>query len=218
MLGVWSILALVWAGEGDPASWSPGMPADRDGDGLSDHEEVYVWATDPDRADSDGDGLADGFELWRTGSDGRPAPLDPLQRDTDHDGLGDGMELALGCDPASADTDGDGLTDGEEVEGHGWTASDPRYADTDEDGLSDAAEVRVYETDPRRADTDGDGRWDGAEVEAGSDPRRPDVFGSRDPLERSADPERAVTGCRHVGAEGLGWWAVLWALARRRRS
>ena len=33
---------------------------DRDGDGLSDFQEVHKYRTDPDRADSDGDGIPDG--------------------------------------------------------------------------------------------------------------------------------------------------------------
>src|SRR5262249_26884123 len=37
--------------------------SDRDGDGLSDFQEVHKYLTDPDRADTDGDGIPDGD--WR---------------------------------------------------------------------------------------------------------------------------------------------------------
>ncbi|MCU0863622.1 MAG: hypothetical protein MUC36_07530 [Planctomycetes bacterium] len=38
---------------------------DRDGDGLSDFQEIHKYRTDPDRADSDGDGVPDGDWLER---------------------------------------------------------------------------------------------------------------------------------------------------------
>lgn len=37
--------------------------ADTDGDGLSDGDEVHVYATDPAKADTDGDGYSDGTEV-----------------------------------------------------------------------------------------------------------------------------------------------------------
>jgi hypothetical protein len=36
---------------------------DIDGDGLGDHEEVYIYGTDPLLFDTDGDGLSDGTEI-----------------------------------------------------------------------------------------------------------------------------------------------------------
>ncbi|MBC2596128.1 hypothetical protein H5P28_17810 [Ruficoccus amylovorans] len=33
---------------------------DSDGDGISDHDEIYIWGTSPDNADTDGDGKPDG--------------------------------------------------------------------------------------------------------------------------------------------------------------
>ena len=92
--------------------------SDRDGDGLSDDDELAL-GTDPDQADSDGDGLADGEEV--------ALGTDPIQADTDGDGLADGEEVALGTDPMQADSDGDGLSDGDEVS----QGSDPLQADAD---------------------------------------------------------------------------------------
>ncbi|MFH1145453.1 MAG: hypothetical protein V1707_00610 [bacterium] len=37
--------------------------SDRDGDTLSDYDEVYVWKTNPDNPDTDGDGYTDGLEV-----------------------------------------------------------------------------------------------------------------------------------------------------------
>ena len=127
--------------------------SDRDGDGLSDDDELAL-GTDPDQADSDGDGLADGEEV--------ALGTDPIQADTDGDGLADGEEVALGTDPMQADSDGDGLSDGDEVS----QGSDPLQADaddTDGDGLADADEA-IYGTSPTMADTDYDGVNDADEA------------------------------------------------------
>lgn len=52
---------------------------DRDGDGISNVDEVTVYHTDPGLADTDGDGLGDGEDA------------DPLDPDADGDGIPDGM-------------------------------------------------------------------------------------------------------------------------------
>ena len=49
-------------------------PVDSDGDGLSDHDETYIWGTSNDVSDSDGDGVPDG-------------------RDSDGDGVEDGEDM-----------------------------------------------------------------------------------------------------------------------------
>ncbi len=67
---------------------------DRDGDGLSDDDEL-ANGTDPDNPDTDGDGLSDGDELL--------AGSDPLNPDTDGDGILDGDEALLGTDPTVPD-------------------------------------------------------------------------------------------------------------------
>lgn len=90
---------------------------DRDGDGLSDREELYEWGTDPDRADSDFDGAFDGEEIFDLGTD-------PWVADSDGDGLYDGEEAYdYFTNPLDADTDGDGFSDGAEAL-RGW---DPLY-------------------------------------------------------------------------------------------
>ncbi len=109
-------------------------PADTDGDGLTDDDEVNVYGTDPNLADTDGDGLDDGDEVGVHGTD-------PNLADSDGDGLDDGAEVNVhGTDPNEADTDGDVLTDGDEVNGHGTDPNDP---DSDGDFADDGAEVRA---------------------------------------------------------------------------
>ena len=140
---------------------------DTDGDGLSDHAELFVHDTDPFNpdSDSDGDGLSDGDEFNVHGTD-------PFNPDTDFDELEDGAEVALGTDPFNPDTDGDGLEDGDEVF---FFLTDPLNPDTDGDGLSDGDEFFLHGTDPTDPDPDGDGLEDGAEVALGTDPFDPDT-------------------------------------------
>lgn len=103
---------LVWTwGARVPEDYSAvGGPSDRDGDGLSDADEVDRYGTDPDNPDTDGDGLTDGQEIltYKT---------DPLNPDTDWDGLTDGKDevLKYGTDPTKRDTDNGGVADGHEV-------------------------------------------------------------------------------------------------------
>lgn len=67
------------------------LPADTDGDGLTDEEEAQ-YNTDPSLADTDQDGLFDREEIvtWKT---------DPLNADTDGDSYLDGEEVKNGFDP-----------------------------------------------------------------------------------------------------------------------
>ena len=142
---------------------------DRDGDGLSTLEEVFVHGTDPGSADSDDDGLPDPDEIL--------AGTDPWKPDTDGDGVPDGDEALAGTDPLLADTDGDGLDDFEELFLHG---PDPLLPDMDGDGISDGDEMSCG-TDPRRADSDGDGLDDAAEADQGTAPWNPDTDGAGAP-------------------------------------
>jgi hypothetical protein len=141
--------------------------SDRDGDGLSDEEEI-ARGTNPDNPDTDGDGLLDGFEV-RNGFN----PLvggDDVQ-DPDGDGLINLGEQAAHTDPRDPDSDDDGLTDGQEVINLG---TDPLDTDTDNDGLSDGAEVNTFGTSPLNPDTDGGGVNDGDEVHRdGTNPLNP---------------------------------------------
>jgi hypothetical protein len=51
--------------------------SDRDGDGLPDLEEIFLYLTDPDDPDSDGDGLSDGVEVASC-TDPRSLGTDPF--------------------------------------------------------------------------------------------------------------------------------------------
>jgi hypothetical protein len=76
------------------------LAVDTDRDGLSDHDEMHIYGSDPDRADTDGDGLRDGDErafwgeAWLADSDG-----DGLINLLDPDADNDGAELNDGTDP-----------------------------------------------------------------------------------------------------------------------
>ncbi|MDT8322611.1 MAG: OmpA family protein [Bacteroidota bacterium] len=142
---------------------------DTDVDGLTDFEEVRVYATSPLRPDTDDDGLGDYFEITKYGTD-------PLRPDTDEDQLSDADEVLLyNTDPLKPDTDDDMLSDYEEVILY---TTNPRNPDTDYDGLDDYAEVKVYETDPLRPDTDDDGIFDFNEVVTyRTNPREEDTDG-----------------------------------------
>ena len=137
---------------------------DSDADGLTDGDEVNVYATNPLEADSDGDGFSDGSEVNTLGSD-------PLVADRDGDGLSDDVERELGTAIDNADTDADGLSDRLEVEIH---KTDPLSADTDSDGLTDGSEIEIYGTNPLVFDTDKDSVGDGDEVNEGLDPLNED--------------------------------------------
>jgi len=123
---------------------------DRDGDGVSDHEESKrgTYSDDPD---SDDDGLNDNEE-WQYWMDRynqedneKYAPwgdcdgdglINILDEDSDNDGISDGEEIENHTDPADPDTDGDGLSDGDEA----TEGTDPNNPDTDGDGVPDGAD------------------------------------------------------------------------------
>ena len=53
----------IWGANNRPHLYLNSIKEDSDGDGLSDYEEVYVYATASNKQDSDGDGLEDGADL-----------------------------------------------------------------------------------------------------------------------------------------------------------
>ena len=143
----------------------------RDGDGLTDKDEVEIYGTDPNSTDTDGEGFSDYDEVW--------AGVDPLNKNV-YPGSGPDYGPELGSD---FDSDGDGLTDQEEVELYG---TDPNSADTDGDGAPDSDEVAFGSNpfDPADfpavqagpevgVDSDGDGAEDIIEAAYGSDPNDP---------------------------------------------
>jgi hypothetical protein len=70
-----------------------GPPADTDGDGIPDLDEINL-GTNPNDSDTDDDGLVDGQEVNSYGSN-------PFVANSDGDGLTDGEEAALGSDPTN---------------------------------------------------------------------------------------------------------------------
>jgi len=86
------------------------LPADSDGDGIIDDDEIDIYGTNPDKADTDGDGISDGEEValwgddyWYADDDG-DGIINLLDSDADGDGILDGAEIELGTDPAYPDT------------------------------------------------------------------------------------------------------------------
>lgn len=167
--------------DGDESSFGTSWQlADSDADGLTDYEEIRVYADmrlDPLALDTDGDGLTDGVEMNQHGTD-------PSVPDTDDDGASDLAETSGGTSPFLPDTDRDGMPDGWELD-HQLDPRDPLDAglDDDRDGilgnLSNLAEYG-YGTDPHLADTDGDRLFDGWEVLVGLDPRADDAADDTD--------------------------------------
>ena len=181
----------------DPLDEEDDFTVDRDGDGLTNGEEIDL-GTDPLNPDTDGDGINDGVEV-----DGE-----------------------LGTDPLDPDTDGDGLTDGEEDENADGVRdageTDPTDADTDDGGVSDGVEVLISGTDPldgtddiESPDNDGDGLTDDEEELIGTDPNDPDsdddgltdgteVRGGNptDPLDDDSDDDGLTDGEEDTDADG----------------
>jgi subtilisin family serine protease len=109
------------------------VPADTDGDGLTDDDEINVYGTDPGNPETDGDGLDDGDEV-------NIHLTDPADADSDGDGLDDGEEVnTYLTDPNDPDSDGDGLDDGDEVNTHLTDPNDP-----DSDFFNDTATTEIY--------------------------------------------------------------------------
>jgi len=150
---------------------------DTDLDGLLDGEEVYTYFTIPTDSDTDNDRLNDGEEVLIYGTD-------PLDFDTDDDLLDDYEEIIIyNTDPFNPDTDGDGIPDGWEVLKGLDPLIDDSTVDYDDDGLSNLDEYYLG-THPYLNDTDFDNLIDGDEV----------LIYDTDPLDRDSDDDGLYDG------------------------
>jgi uncharacterized protein YkwD len=133
------------AGNGQTQPGTDGQPAQAGANGQTD--QTGGTNTGAAGSDRDGDGLTDDDEVNMVGTD-------PINPDTDGDGVNDGAEVAAGSDPFSTtnaiepgtgqDSDGDGFVDSDEA----LFGTDPNLSDTDGDGVSDFDELFVNGTDP----------------------------------------------------------------------
>ncbi len=153
---------------------------DTDGDGITDHDEVYGTysniVTDPYNADTDGDTMPDGWEVEKLLN---PDYASDAIADADGDGLINRDEYTYGCDPHDTDTDDDTISDGDEVNVYGTT---PTASDTDNDQMPDGWEIGYLPsldplTDDATGDADGDGVENLDEYQRGTNPTDPDSDG-----------------------------------------
>lgn len=104
-----NVVSLVWKRLESEDAINP----DRDGDGLSTADEIFLYRTEHAFFDSDGDGLGDGLEIT--------LGTDPHSRDSDGDGLCDGSDPTPLQAGTFSDLDGDGLDDSYETHWFGST-------------------------------------------------------------------------------------------------
>ncbi len=88
---------------------------DSDNDGLTDSEEILIYATDPQNPDTDGDGYPDALEIEHGYSPRHGEAQKLTEVDSDKDYLPDAWEIALGTGITNPDSDGDRYLDGTEV-------------------------------------------------------------------------------------------------------
>ena len=118
-------------------SATPFIPADSDGDGLSDAEEIRL-GMNPNDPDSDSDGLIDGWEIVN----GTNPLVDDAGVDIDGDGLTNLQEYEAGTSPNSLDSDSDNMPDAWEVANGTNPTVDDTGDDTDNDRFSHFREYR----------------------------------------------------------------------------
>jgi len=87
---------------------------DTDSDGLTDEQEINIYATDPNLTDTDADGYSDNQEIEH-GYSPRFFDKKMTEADSDQDYLPDAWELSLGTGILEPDSDGDKYLDGTEV-------------------------------------------------------------------------------------------------------
>ncbi len=107
---------------------------DRDGDGLSTADELFVYRTDPDRVDTDCDGVGDYDEVLRG--------TNPRLADTDGDLYRDATDFNPTVVDGWLDGDGDGLPDEWKSAWFGTNAVEA-LADADGDGISNLAALHM---------------------------------------------------------------------------
>ena len=143
-------------GEGDVCD------TDRDGDGVSNTEDVFPDDVS-ETLDSDGDGTGDNGDNClglanadQLDSDG-DGEGDACDIDDDGDGLPDDFENLFGTDPLERDSDGDGEGDATEYN-NGYDPTDPgSFSDADGDGVSDPVDNCPSTPNGDQSDIDGDG-------------------------------------------------------------
>lgn len=88
---------------------------DSDQDGLSDNDEIHVYATNPQDADTDEDSYLDGREIAGGYSPHAGPDVRMSQHDLDNDGLTDLIETKFHTNLGKIDTDSDGHSDYDEI-------------------------------------------------------------------------------------------------------